>query len=85
MSLSETNSVVTLIVDDDGNGVPVDERERVFERFTRLEEARSRDAGGAGLGLAVVREIVSSHRGSVTADESPGGGGRFIVTLPSVS
>jgi signal transduction histidine kinase len=71
-----------MIVDDDGPGIPPGERERVFERFVRLDDARSRDAGGSGLGLAIVRELVHAHGGSVTADASPLGGARFVVRLP---
>lgn len=70
-------------VHDDGNGVPPAERDAVFERFTRLDEARSRDAGGAGLGLALVRVITERHHGTVTVDDSPLlGGAVFTVHLP---
>ncbi len=54
---------VVLTVDDDGAGIPADQRERVFERFVRLDEARARDDGGSGLGLAIVREISRAHGG----------------------
>lgn len=82
VSLAEDGSEVLLQVDDDGNGVPVGEREAVFERFVRLDEARARDEGGAGLGLAIVRSIVEGHGGTVRALASPSGGARFEVTLP---
>jgi signal transduction histidine kinase len=72
-----------LAVDDDGPGVPVGDRERVFERFTRLDDARARDAGGAGLGLAVVRSIVGRHRGVAWVEDGPLGGARFVVELPA--
>ena len=72
-----------LTVEDDGSGIPESERERVFERFVRLDEARGRDAGGSGLGLAIVREIVTAHGGTVSADRSSLGGARFTVALPS--
>jgi signal transduction histidine kinase len=74
---------VTLVVEDDGAGIPESERERVFERFVRLDEARDRDAGGSGLGLAIVREIVTAHGGSVTVSTSALGGARFVVRLPA--
>jgi signal transduction histidine kinase len=62
-----------LSVIDDGPGIPVADRDRVFERFTRLDDGRARDAGGAGLGLAIVRELVRRHGGTVTlADAGPG-------------
>jgi signal transduction histidine kinase len=73
---------VTLVVEDDGAGIPESERERVFERFVRLDEARDRDAGGSGLGLAIVREIVTAHGGTVTVSTSALGGARFVVRLP---
>jgi signal transduction histidine kinase len=75
--------VVELAVEDDGPGVPSQERDRVFERFVRLDEARARDAGGSGLGLAIVREIVTAHRGTVAVSSSRLGGARFVVRLPS--
>jgi signal transduction histidine kinase len=71
-------------VTDDGPGVPVADRKRVFDRFTRLDDARARDAGGAGLGLAIVRELVRRHGGTVRlADASPGPGLRAEVRLPA--
>jgi signal transduction histidine kinase len=69
-------------VDDDGPGVPPAERERVFERFTRLDEGRARGAGGAGLGLALVRSVALAHGGSAAVVDSPLGGARFEVILP---
>ncbi len=72
-----------LAVADDGPGIPPGERQRVFERFTRLDEGRSRDAGGFGLGLAVARAVVEEHRGTIAIDDAPGGGARFRVGLPA--
>jgi signal transduction histidine kinase len=74
---------VTVEVEDDGAGIRPADREHVFERFTRLEDGRSRDVGGAGLGLAVVREIVAAHGGSVEVVDGSLGGARFVVSLPS--
>ncbi|GAA1652962.1 sensor histidine kinase [Actinoplanes couchii] len=74
---------VELIVEDDGAGIPAGERERVFERFVRLDEARTRDEGGSGLGLAIVWETVHAHGGTVTVSDSPLGGARFGVRLPA--
>ncbi|QJU54723.1 ATP-binding protein [Herbiconiux sp. KACC 21604] len=80
-------------VADDGSGIPVADRERVFERFVRLDESRSRDAGGSGLGLAIVASIVRAHAGTVSiTDDEPAGGGAdvaspgtvFSVVLPAV-
>nr|WP_246303571.1 HAMP domain-containing sensor histidine kinase [Nocardioides thalensis] len=74
---------VELVVEDDGPGIPAADRERVFERFVRLDEARARDAGGSGLGLAIVREIVAAHGGTVTVDDGALGGARLVVRLPA--
>jgi two-component system, OmpR family, sensor kinase len=70
------------VVEDDGLGIPPDQRERVFHRFHRTDAARDRASGGTGLGLAIVRAIADAHGGSVTADESPEGGARFELELP---
>lgn len=75
--------VVQLAVDDDGPGVPIGDRERIFERFVRLDDARERDRGGAGLGLAVVSTVARSCGGNVTVTDSELGGARFVLTLPS--
>ena len=71
-----------LTIDDDGPGIAEADRERIFERFTRLSEARSRDSGGAGLGLAVVKALVTELNGNIVVADSPLGGARFIVTFP---
>jgi signal transduction histidine kinase len=65
------------------HGVPPADREEVFERFVRLDPAPDRSAGGAGLGLVVVRETVVAHGGAVRIEDSPLGGARFVVTFPS--
>ena len=72
-----------LCVDDDGPGVAETDRQRIFERFVRLDGARARDAGGSGLGLAIVAEIVAAHGGTITVGTSPLGGARFEVLLPT--
>ena len=72
-------------VADDGPGIPAADRERVFDRFVRLDQDRSRSGGGAGLGLAIVREIVAAHHGSVAVDDRPGGGTRMTIQLPLTS
>ncbi|MEU4161844.1 HAMP domain-containing sensor histidine kinase [Actinoplanes sp. NPDC026670] len=74
---------IELVVEDDGAGIPESERERVFERFVRLDEARDRDAGGSGLGLAIVKEIVAAHGGTVVVTSSVLGGACFVVHLPA--
>jgi signal transduction histidine kinase len=70
-----------LTVADDGPGIPPAERERIFERFTRLDEARATDNGGYGLGLAITREIVAAHGGTVEAEDPPIGAS-LVVRLP---
>ncbi len=74
---------VILVVDDDGPGIPPAERARVLERFTRLDEARSRDRGGAGLGLAVVASTVDRAGGELVVGDAAIGGARFTITLPT--
>ena len=73
---------VHVLVDDDGPGIPAHERQRVFERFARLDHARARGAGGAGLGLALAKGIVERHGGTIRIDDAPIGGARVIVELP---
>ncbi|MGX1548991.1 sensor histidine kinase [Streptomyces adustus] len=74
---------IVLTVADDGSGVPAAERERIFERFVRLDDARARDDGGAGLGLAIARDVARRHGGTLTATESPSGGALFELSLPT--
>jgi signal transduction histidine kinase len=83
VSVNADASEAVLQVDDDGPGVPVADRERVFERFTRLDEGRARGAGGAGLGLALVRAVAIAHGGTVRVLDGPLGGARFEVRLPT--
>ena len=82
-ALAETDGTVELAVDDDGPGIAPEDRGRVFERFVRLDEARSRDQGGAGLGLAIVAELAAAFHGAVEATDSPLGGARFRLRLPA--
>lgn len=70
-------------VEDDGDGIPPAEREQVFDRFARLDEARARDPGGSGLGLAIAREIVLAHGGTIRVDEGAAGGALFTLSLPN--
>jgi signal transduction histidine kinase len=82
ITLVERGSEVVLTVDDDGPGIPESERVRVLQRFVRLDEARSRNVGGSGLGLSIVDEVVRAHGGSVSIEQSPLGGARVQITLP---
>ncbi|HEY1913609.1 MAG TPA: ATP-binding protein [Vicinamibacterales bacterium] len=69
-------------VSDDGPGIPPDDLTRVFERFYRVDKSRARDPGGTGLGLAIVKHLVELHGGTARAENRPGGGARFVITLP---
>ncbi|MEU8987037.1 ATP-binding protein [Streptomyces sp. NPDC048558] len=69
-------------VADDGDGVAEADRERIFERFVRLDEARTRDDGGAGLGLAIARDVAQRHGGTLTVRDAPAGGALFELRLP---
>ena len=75
---------VRIEIDDDGPGIPEADRERVFDRFVRLDSSRERGSGSTGLGLAIAREIAVAHGGHICVAESPMGGARVIVTLPPV-
>ncbi len=83
VTLKEAGGAARLSVADDGPGVPDEARERIFERFTRLDAGRARDHGGTGLGLAITRAIVTAHGGTIVVDPAHGEGARFVVTLPS--
>jgi signal transduction histidine kinase len=82
-AVSRRENDVLLAVTDDGPGIPADERERIFERFVRLDSARAHRGAGAGLGLSIVREIVHAHGGQVWVEDA-GPGTRFLVQLPVV-
>jgi signal transduction histidine kinase len=82
LSGTAAKGVLTVAVDDNGPGVPPAERERVFERFHRVDPARGRDLGGGGLGLAISREIVEAHGGRIWIEDSALGGARVAVELP---
>jgi signal transduction histidine kinase len=80
ISLSETDDSVVLTIADDGPGIPSAEQARIFERFTRLDDARTRETGGTGLGLAITHDVVSAHGGTITLENDPGA--RFTLTFP---
>ena len=80
IALSERDGRARLTVSDDGDGISIEDRQRVFERFTRLDEGRTRDSGGTGLGLAIVRDIVERHTGTIDIDDVAST--QFVVELP---
>ena len=77
---SKEDAVVT--IEDTGIGIPEKDRQRIFDRFYRVDKARSREAGGAGLGLSIVRDTIVANRGTISVDGRPEGGTVFIVHLP---
>ncbi|MGW0199765.1 sensor histidine kinase [Nonomuraea sp. NPDC003201] len=79
----EGEHTALLAVENDGVEIAEEDRERIFQRFTRLDAARSRDAGGTGLGLAIARDVVVAHGGQITVEDRVGGA-RFVLRLPAV-
>ncbi|MET4094244.1 ATP-binding protein [Arthrobacter sp. UYCu712] len=82
ISLRTVDGHAVVHVDNDGEPVPPADRERIFERFVRLDGSRSRERGGSGLGLAIAAGIMTAHQGSIRAMDSPGGGCRFEMVFP---
>ena len=81
--VEDLSGSVALSVRDEGVGIPRTELERVFERFYRVDRARSRETGGTGLGLAIVRHVAGNHGGRVAVESKPGDGSTFTMTLPT--
>jgi signal transduction histidine kinase len=82
VQVDASDRAVRLTIDDEGPGIPPEQREALLEPFVRLETSRNRRTGGAGLGLAVVRSLVEAHGGVVDIGDAPTGGARFTVSLP---
>ncbi|MCW2939718.1 MAG: hypothetical protein JWN00_2703 [Actinomycetia bacterium] len=76
---------VVVEITDDGPGIPVADRDRIFDRFVRLDSSRDRGSGTTGLGLAIAREIATAHHGGISVADNPHGGARLIIWLPQVS
>jgi two-component system sensor histidine kinase SenX3 len=85
VGVSEVDGIVEIAVTDQGIGIPADELERVFERFYRIDPARSRHTGGTGLGLSIVKHVAQNHGGDVRVWSQPGYGSTFTLRLPEAS
>jgi len=81
VSVAEHHGAVEVVVADDGPGIPTNDRDRIFERFLRLDDARTPHVAGTGLGLAIAREITQAHGGTLTVEDNEPGG-RFVMRLP---
>jgi len=82
VSIAAAAGHFTVTVEDRGPGIPAEARQRVFEPFVRLEESRSRETGGSGLGLTIARAVIVAHGGGISLEDRPGGGLRVVVTIP---
>jgi len=82
VSAARESASVRIIVEDEGPGIPTAHLERVFERFYRVDAARSREAGGTGLGLSIVKHLVGAHRGEVGIESEVGNGTRVWIIMP---
>lgn len=85
VTVRRDGDMAEMAVEDDGDGVPPGERERIFKRFARSEKSLRVDPQGAGLGLAITREIAQAHGGTIHVEDSPtGGGARFVLDIPAI-
>ena len=82
VSLTGEGEELVWRVRDNGVGIPLEDQEHIFDRFYRVDKARSRETGGTGLGLSIVRQLVNMHGGTVSVESEPGAGSCFTVRLP---
>jgi two-component system osmolarity sensor histidine kinase EnvZ len=82
VALESNERRMEITVDDDGPGIPEDKREDVFKAFYRLEESRNKETGGVGLGLAITKDVITSHGGKIELQDSPLGGLRVLISIP---
>ena len=85
LTVSQKGNNAEIVVEDTGIGISSEDRNRVFERFYRTDQSRTRKTGGAGIGLSISKAIVSAHGGSIYCESTIGKGSRFVVTLPMSS
>ncbi|MES2171227.1 MAG: ATP-binding protein [Actinomycetota bacterium] len=85
VGVTNADGIVEIAVTDQGIGIPDEDRDRVFERFYRIDPARSRHTGGSGLGLAIVKHVVQNHGGDIRVWSQPGKGSTFTIRLPEAS
>jgi signal transduction histidine kinase len=85
VSVTASNGSAVFAVSDDGDGIPPERLERIFDRFYRTDAGRGRDEGGSGLGLAIVRAIVEAHGGTITAESPPGRGATIRFEIPGLA
>jgi signal transduction histidine kinase len=83
VELQQRSREIRLSIRDSGPGISAAEQERIFDRFTRLDPARSRQQGGTGLGLAIAKAIALRHGGRITVESTPGEGSCFCIVLPA--
>jgi signal transduction histidine kinase len=82
IDVTQNNNYIVIKITDNGPGIPESERERIFERFYRLDDSRARDTGGTGLGLSITKEAISMHGGTIEVSEAEHGGSVFTIKLP---
>jgi two-component system, OmpR family, phosphate regulon sensor histidine kinase PhoR len=82
INVSSTNDSGIVRITDHGEGIPPEERDRIFRRFYRIDKSRSQEIAGSGLGLAITKHLILQHRGNIEVESGVGGGATFIVTLP---